>query len=169
MTCPERLFHTTDAADDILADGFRDAEGSYGFVGLTLRGVFLASRPANVMYGATGGQVLEVLMPDDVDMTLYAIVEEDLPVWEWIVPAELINRRARARLLTDDEVRDASCQARWPLPLAWCNAISRSATMSARTARPGEAPGCAGRWAARRQRQEMRPALPTSPSARHTR
>lgn len=44
------LYHTTDAAGAILGSGFRDAEGSYMFVGLTLRGVFLSiTRPMSTM------------------------------------------------------------------------------------------------------------------------
>jgi hypothetical protein len=98
-------FHTTNAADRILADGFSDAEGSYGFDGLTLRGVFLSATPANIQDGAKGDQVLEVVFPDHVDLSEYAIVEEGRPaVWEWCVPAELINRLGRIRLLSDYEL-----------------------------------------------------------------
>lgn len=40
---------------------------------------------------------------DDVDLSEHAIVEEGMPQWEWCVPAELINRYASVRLLTEDE------------------------------------------------------------------
>jgi hypothetical protein len=106
------LHHTTDAADVIVREGFRDAEGSYMFAGLILRGVFLAIAPANINDGATGDQVLEVTFPDDIDLTDYAIVEDGHPQWEWCVPAELIKRRATVRLLTADE-SDAVCVRWW--------------------------------------------------------
>ena len=48
------LYHTTDAAQQIFREGFRDAEGSYGFRVLTLRGVFLAVAPANINEGGRG-------------------------------------------------------------------------------------------------------------------
>ncbi|MFD7157550.1 hypothetical protein ACFV9C_23330 [Kribbella sp. NPDC059898] len=99
-----QFFHTTDAAEAILREGFRDNTGSYMFVGHTPTGVFLGNRPANVNDGAKGDQVLEVRLPDDLDLDEFAIVEEGLPPWEWIVPAELINRRGSIRLLTEDEV-----------------------------------------------------------------
>lgn len=98
------LYHTTDAAEVILVNGFRDAEGSYMFANLTLRGVFLAKTPANVNDGAKGEDVLEVKFPDDVDLEEYAIVEEGRPAWEWCVPAEVINGQATVRLMTEQEV-----------------------------------------------------------------
>jgi hypothetical protein len=106
------LYHTTDAAEAILREGFRDAEGWYMFATLTLRGVFLSAMPADVNDGATGDDVLEVTFPDDVDLGDHAIVEEGQPPWEWCVPAELINRRATVRRLTEDKV-DAVKHARW--------------------------------------------------------
>jgi hypothetical protein len=101
-----RLYHTTSAAAEILANGFRDGEGSYMFVGMTLKGVFLADDPVDENEGATGDQVLAVDFPDDVDLADYAIEEEGRPVWEWCVPANLINSRATLRLLTTDELDD---------------------------------------------------------------
>jgi hypothetical protein len=108
-------FHTTDAAEAILREGFRDGEGSYGFVGLTLRGVFLAAdRPIDVNDGAKGDQVLAVELDGNLDE--YEIIEEGAPeggvVREWCVPASLLNTRGVVRLLTEDEV-DELTAARW--------------------------------------------------------
>jgi hypothetical protein len=47
-----RYFHTTDAADAILAGGFRDGTGNYGIVDVTLTGVFLADSPVDVNDGS---------------------------------------------------------------------------------------------------------------------
>ena len=110
-----RLYHTTDAADSILTHGFRDGgegEGSYGFSGLTVQGVFLALAPADVNDGATGEQVLAVELPDGIDLDAYSIVEEGQPAWEWCVPADVINRHGSVRLLTEDEA-DAAINERW--------------------------------------------------------
>lgn len=101
------LYHTTDAAQQILREGFCDDESSYGFRALTLRGVFLAVAPADINDGATGDDVLEVTFPDDIDLSDHAIVEEGWPQWEWCVPADLINRNATVRLLTENEVDEA--------------------------------------------------------------
>jgi hypothetical protein len=70
--------------------------------------VFLANFPANVSDGASGNQVLEVLMPDDVDLSPYAVREEGHQDWEWVVPAFLVNDLASLRLLSQDEVDAAS-------------------------------------------------------------
>ena len=106
------LYHTTDAAEAILRDGFRDAEGTYMFAALTLRGVFLAISPADVNDGAKGDQLLEVDLPDRLDLSAYAIVEEGRPAWEWCMPADVINQHGRVRLLTEDEA-DAAYRDRW--------------------------------------------------------
>jgi hypothetical protein len=98
------LYHTTNAADEILTGGFRDGEGSYMFVGITLRGVFLAGSPVDGNEGAKGDQVLEVAIPSNVELDEYAIEEEGRPVWEWCVPADVINRHARVRLLSEEEL-----------------------------------------------------------------
>jgi hypothetical protein len=98
-----RLFHTTAAASAILRDGFRDGEGDYGLTGLTLRGVFLASYPVDANQGARGIDVLEVVLPDDLDLSDYAIAEEGIDPWEWCVPAALLNEHVIVRLLTDDD------------------------------------------------------------------
>ena len=106
------LYHTTDAAGAIIRDGFRDSEGTYGFTTLTLRGVFLAVAPADVNDGAKGDQLLEVALPDELDLSAYAIVEEGRPAWEWCVPADVLNRHASVRLLAEDEA-DAATRERW--------------------------------------------------------
>jgi hypothetical protein len=46
-----RDYHTTDAADAILRTGFRDAEGSWGFTTVTLRGMFLTDDPVGIDEG----------------------------------------------------------------------------------------------------------------------
>jgi hypothetical protein len=48
--------------------------------------------------------VLEVRLPDDFDVTPFAIVELGHPSWEWIVPAEVLNDQAAVRLMTQEEL-----------------------------------------------------------------
>jgi hypothetical protein len=95
-------YHTTDAAETILRDGFRDATGSYGLATLELNGVWLGDSPLDFNEGATGDQVLRVELPDDVDLSDFELVEEHKPYREWCVPAALINNRAIV-LLMDEE------------------------------------------------------------------
>lgn len=109
-----RFFHTTDVAPVILREGFRDGHGSYGLVNLTLPGVFLAKYPADCNDGAHGDQVLEVVLPGHVDMTEYAINEEGHELWEWCVPASLINQHGSVRLLTDEEEEHVS-RSQWTI------------------------------------------------------
>jgi hypothetical protein len=46
------FFHTTNHAEEILAGGFIDGHGAYGFIGLEPDGVFLPATPADVNEGA---------------------------------------------------------------------------------------------------------------------
>jgi hypothetical protein len=47
--------------------------------------------------------VLLVEIPDDVELSEYAIEEEGRPISEWCVPASLLNERASVRPLTEEE------------------------------------------------------------------
>lgn len=87
-----RYFHTTDFAESILANGFRDATGSYMLSDLILTGVFLGDRPMDVNEGATGDEVLSVDLCADLDE--YELIEDGKPYREWCVPAALINEHA---------------------------------------------------------------------------
>ena len=81
-------YHTTDAAEAILRDGFRDSEGHYGFAILNMRGVWLADFPVDVNDGAVGDQVLAVDLPVPLDD--YELVTEGAPAGcprEWCVRA----------------------------------------------------------------------------------
>jgi hypothetical protein len=95
-------YHTTDAADAILRDGFRDATGSYMLGGFELTGVFLGDSPMDVNEGAKGDQVLQIKFRDPIDVDAYELVEEGKTYREWCVPAALINDHAEVTLLTDD-------------------------------------------------------------------
>jgi hypothetical protein len=99
------LYHTTDSADRILAEGFRNAFGPFHFVNRPpMHGVLVAAAPAYVDEDPRERRVLEVEVPGDVQLDAYAIKERSRPVTEWCVPAELLNRRARVRLLDPAEV-----------------------------------------------------------------
>lgn len=95
-------YHTTDAANEILRDGFRDATGSYGMVNFELTGVWLGNSPMDINEGATGDQVLRVEFSDDVDLSEFELIEEHKPYREWCVPAALINTRATVTLMADE-------------------------------------------------------------------
>ncbi|WP_131811902.1 hypothetical protein [Mycobacterium mantenii] len=97
-------YHTTDAAEAVLRDGFRDTTGSYMIVGLELTGIWLSNRPLDVNEGTKGDQVLRVKLPDDIDIGDFEVIEEGKPYREWCVPAELINARATVTLLSDHEL-----------------------------------------------------------------
>ncbi|MFG1931319.1 hypothetical protein ACGFK1_11760 [Mycobacterium sp. NPDC048908] len=108
-------YHTTDAADDIIRDGFRDAAGSYGFANSELTGVWLGDSPMDSNEGATGDQVLRVEFGDGVDTSDFEVIEEHKPYREWCVPAAIINAHATVTRMSDDEV-DEVRWARWNPP-----------------------------------------------------
>ena len=98
------FYHRTDAAEVILRDGFRDAEGSYMLTGVTLRGVFVSDKPLDSNEGAKGRQLLEVTLPEDCcDFSYHELVEDDKPYREWCLPAKLINRYGAVRLVTEQD------------------------------------------------------------------
>lgn len=92
-------FHTTDAAEEILHNGFRDTTGSYMFAGLLLTGVWLGDQIMDINDGAVGDQVLRVEFLDDVVLDDFEVVEEGKPYREWCVPAALINAQATVTLM----------------------------------------------------------------------
>jgi hypothetical protein len=100
-----RFYHfTTESnATAILQRGFIDGHSSYMFdpdeleaaTGKReLAGVFISDRPTSVQDGADGDVLLAVDVPDSVDLSHWAIVEEGLPQWEWVVPASVLNECA---------------------------------------------------------------------------
>jgi|GEM_PF-1853370 len=105
-------YHTTDAADAILREGFRDTAGSFMFDNFELTGVFLGASPMDIDEGATGEQVLRVEFPDDVDLADFELIEEHNPYRQRCVPAALINTHVTITLMSDDEV-DAEKERQW--------------------------------------------------------
>jgi hypothetical protein len=98
-----RLFHRTPAGAAIRREGVRDATGSYMFANITLTGVWLSDEPLNINQGARGDDLLEVIMPDEVDLSDFEIIQDDIGYREWCVPAALINERAAVRLMPQAE------------------------------------------------------------------
>jgi hypothetical protein len=96
------FYHRTAAAEAILREGFRDAEGSYMLVGMTLRGVFVSNVPLDCNEGAKGDQLLEVSLTASCDISDYEQIEEGKGHREWCVPAEIINRYGTVRLLSEE-------------------------------------------------------------------
>lgn len=84
-----RLYHTTEVADKILEEGFRDGEGQY-MTANTYRGVWLADMPLDVNEGAWGEDVLVVEMPEAV-VAQYEWAEERKAYREFLVPAATVN------------------------------------------------------------------------------
>jgi hypothetical protein len=107
------LFHTTDAADAILNEGFRDGTGS---LVAEDEGVFLSEKPLmDAHEGATGDQLLQLEFSDDVELDLYEVADVGAPR-QWFMPAAVINDvvadgLATVRQLTEVE-RDAAIDAR---------------------------------------------------------
>jgi len=104
------FYHRTDAARAILDGGFRDATGSYMFARITLTGVWLADQPLDSNEGAKGNDLLEVTMPDEMDLSGFEIVGDNAGYREWCVPAALINRHGTVRQVGPAEEDEISWQ-----------------------------------------------------------
>jgi hypothetical protein len=105
-------YHRTNRAEAILHDGFRDHAGSYGFDTI-LRGVFISDVPVDENEGANGDELLEIIL--DCDISEYQLIYEGANYREWCVPAILLNREAKVRLMTSEE-EDPITRKRWNLP-----------------------------------------------------
>ena len=122
-----RFFHSTtaSAAEAILATGFRDGEGRYGFP-MWLRGVFLADQPVDENFGAASEALLEVRIPGRIDLSPYEVVADGGDCREWCIPASLINECGEVRQVAkeeDDELRFLlSLPKQWPDPCPACGA-----------------------------------------------
>ena len=84
------VYHRTDAAEAILAEGFRDAEGTY-MTAEWWAGVWVSDRPLDCNDGANGDWVLTIDV-GDADLSEWEWVEEDKTYREWMVPAAVLNR-----------------------------------------------------------------------------
>ena len=60
--------------------------------------------------------LLEILMPGNIDLSRYEIVEELRSTREWCVPAICINEHAEIRLIDDEEAGElqVSIPDEWP-------------------------------------------------------
>ena len=101
---PKTVYHRTDAADAILAEGFRDAEGSYMMCTLSLKGVWVSDVPVDANEGANGRSLLAITVGDGVDFSEYEVIES-MPKGfrEWCVPAALLNERCTVALVDVDD------------------------------------------------------------------
>jgi hypothetical protein len=103
-----RVYHgtTTEAADAIERDGFRDGEGDYGFIFTTKRGVFVGLEPPNDYYSEAPPYdvTFTIDVPDD-ELAPYWINDtpSGVPVWEACVPAEVLNRYERTVVVKDED------------------------------------------------------------------
>ena len=67
--------------------------------------MFLSRTPADANDGVKGTTVLGVALPGSL-IAEYAIKEDGRSVWEWCVPAAVINQHGRVRLLSEEEIDD---------------------------------------------------------------
>jgi len=123
------FFHRTtrDAADAILAGGFRDATGSYGLVGHTLTGAWLSDIPMDQGEGAKGEVLLEVelrgLDEEALDEFEVELMGRSLGIGfdpfvkrEWCIPAEFINAHGNVREVSIEEEEEMDTPMNWGLP-----------------------------------------------------
>ena len=94
-------YHRTAAAADTVTHGFCDASASYGLVGITRTGVFISDQPLGTEDEADGDQLLMVSLPQHVDLRDYEIAQDSTSYREWCVPAELLNRWAHVKPVSD--------------------------------------------------------------------
>ncbi len=101
------LYHrtTSDAAERILATGFRDNTDPY----MTTKewtGVWLSDVPLDANEGAWGDVLLKITLSlSEEDISQYEWIEEQKGCREWLVPSEVINRMEAVEI--DEETSGA--------------------------------------------------------------
>jgi hypothetical protein len=93
-----------DRAAAILSHGFEDATGSYG-TDFEYSGVWLSDRPLDCN-DAGFSPAVNVLLEIELDLPEaeiadYEWIEEDKGYREWLVPASILNRMARVRIVPE--------------------------------------------------------------------
>jgi hypothetical protein len=96
------FYHVTngEAAAAILARGFEDAEGTFG-TGELFRGVWISATPLSANEGAHGDHLLAVEISEEL-VAEFEWIEDENPIREFLVPAEVLNAHGHTRLLEVD-------------------------------------------------------------------
>jgi hypothetical protein len=98
-----RLYYVTDkaVARKILEEGFRDAIGSYG-IDRNWSGVWFSDVPLSVFEAADGDAILAVDLPfTETDLADYEWLEEGKAYREWLIPAELTNKKGTISIFSE--------------------------------------------------------------------
>ncbi len=98
------LYHTTtaDAANAIVANGFKDGTGTY-LTDHEFTGVWLSDRPLGFNEGTQGDTILAVDFDGDLsELQDYEWVEERKLYRAWLVMAAFLNERCTVRLMEDE-------------------------------------------------------------------
>ena len=100
---PVNLYHVTDAAaaEAIVRDGFRDGKASLGVAPTWPLGVLVNDEPLSVYDGASGDEVVEVLVPDSTPLDFERLDDAE-GYHEWRLSAHVLNEWPRRRLNTTD-------------------------------------------------------------------
>jgi hypothetical protein len=88
------LYHVTSSekADAIKRDGFRDGVGSY-MTDTEHCGVWLSDRPLDANEGAWGDTTIAIDLPlSEADLDQYEWKEKGKGYREWLIPAAIINK-----------------------------------------------------------------------------
>src|SRR6266404_740488 len=84
------VYHRTDAANEILRDGFKDGTGTY-LTRQEFTGVWVSNVPLDINEGADGDYLLEVRIPARV-FDKYEWVEAGKGYRESLIPAVILNK-----------------------------------------------------------------------------
>ncbi len=98
------LFHRTEAeyADSILRSGFEDGHGTYLTVN-KYSGVWLSNVPLDANEGAFGDTLLGVeLEMAEEELRQYEWIEEGKGFREFLIPAAIINAKAKVRVVEEE-------------------------------------------------------------------
>ena len=95
-----KLYHKTNAAAEIIRNGFKDGTGNYMST-QEFSGVWLSNYPLTIHEGADGETLLMIEIPES-RVIEFEWIEDEKPYREFLIPADVVNKYG-SPVLIDEE------------------------------------------------------------------
>lgn len=104
-----KVYHLTkpDVAAAILADGFRDGSGAY-YTDKEHFGVWVSDRPLIIELQGPPEVVCLAIEIDEAALIGFEWITDGIGYREWLVPADVLNKRGQIAQLSEDETYEAA-------------------------------------------------------------
>jgi hypothetical protein len=94
-----KFYHRTNAAAEIIKNGFKDATGNY-LATSEFSGVWLSDYPLDIHEGADGDSLLVIEIPES-RISDFEWIEDEKPYREFLAPADIVNKYGPPELIDE--------------------------------------------------------------------